>query len=96
MVNTSFRNVSKKLLKRFSNYYSRNSIFNSNISNIFFLILKKNCVNCFPTYYDIVNCFLNYYHNCLKEHLTEICHTESDTLTVAEIYAIFTFIRDYQ
>lgn len=98
MVNTSFRNVSTNIFKRFSNNYSRNFyIFNSNILNIFF---KKTCLRCFPKQYDIVNRFLDYYHNCLKEHLTEICdpkrRTEGDTLTTAEVYTIVTFVRDYQ
>ena len=47
----------------------------------------------------MINRFLDYYHNCLKEHLTEICHpkrhSESDSLTTAEVYAIVTFVRDY-
>jgi hypothetical protein len=72
-------------------------IFNSKILNIFF---KKTCLRCFPKQYDIVNRFLDYYHNCLKEHLTEICdpkrRTEGDTLTTAEVYTIVTFVRDYQ
>jgi exocyst complex component 3 len=64
-----------------------------------FQIITKVCHRIFPKHYDIVNRFLDYYHNCLKEYLTEICdpkrRTENDTLTTAEIYAIFTFIRDY-
>ncbi|CAF0725642.1 unnamed protein product [Adineta steineri] len=65
-----------------------------------FTIITKTCLRCFPKQYDIVNRFLDYYHNCLKEHLTEICdpkrRTEGDTLTTAEVYTIVTFVRDYQ
>ncbi|CAF0791011.1 unnamed protein product [Adineta steineri] len=65
-----------------------------------FVIITKTCLRCFPKQYDIVNRFLDYYHNCLKEHLTEICdpkrRSEGDTLTTAEVYTIVTFVRDYQ
>jgi len=91
--------VSTNIFKRFSNNYSRNFILN--FKYIFFSFLfKKTCLRCFPKQYDIVNRFLDYYHNCLKEHLTEICdpkrRTEGDTLTTAEVYTIVTFVRDYQ
>jgi hypothetical protein len=71
--------------------------YKNNVENI---LLQKTCVRCFPKQYDIVNRFLDYYHNCLKEHLTEICdpkrRSEGDTLTTAEVYTIVTFVRDYQ
>ncbi len=65
-----------------------------------FRVITKTCLRCFPKQYDIVNRFLDYYHNCLKEHLMEICdpkrRAEGDTLTTAEVFAVVTFVRDYQ
>ncbi|CAF0750607.1 unnamed protein product [Adineta ricciae] len=65
-----------------------------------FRIITKNCSRCFPKQYDIVNRFLGYYHNCLKEHITEICdpkqRNEGEALTIAEVFALLTFVHDYQ
>ncbi|CAF0726882.1 unnamed protein product [Adineta ricciae] len=65
-----------------------------------FRIITKTCSRCFPKQYDIVNRFLGYYHNCLKEHITEICNlkqrNEGETLTIADVFALVTFVRDYQ
>ncbi len=65
-----------------------------------FRVITKTCLRCFPKQYDIVNRFLDYYHNCLKDHLMEICdpkrRAEGDTLTTAEVFTVVTFVRDYQ